>query len=95
MISYEWTLETIEDGDISDSTFESSLTFNKEDLAGNSLGLVRYEGTESKGITDMVWAYVKNGKLPECFINSMGESINIKVPQKYHIELQKYLTNHI
>lgn len=91
MISYEWTLEIMQDGEITDSSFCDSLEFDKADLVGNDLGLVRNEGNEIAGIEDRYWAYVKDGKLPEYFTNAMGESVGYKVPVKYHKELNKYL----
>lgn len=90
-ISYEWTLEEIEDGDIIDSDFSETLSFDKHYLVGNDLGLVRSEGNEEDGKTDTVWAYVKNGKLPEYFSDSMGVTMGIKVPQRFHKELATYL----
>lgn len=68
----------------------TSLEFDKADLSGKDLGLVRHEGNENDGVTDRLWAYVKDGKLPECFSDSMGTPIAIKVPQRFHIELKNY-----
>lgn len=90
-VNYEWTLETLDDGEIIDSNFEDFLTFDKVDLVDKDLGLVRYEGNEVDGVTDTLWAYVKDGKLPECFSDSMGTPIAIKVPQRFHNELKAYL----
>lgn len=91
-VAYEWTLETVEDGDIVDSNFADSLTeIDKADLIGKDLGLVRNEGNENDGVTDRLWAYVKDGKLPGCFSDSMGTPIAIKVPQRFHNELKQYL----
>lgn len=90
-VKYEWTLEILDDGDIIDSDFSESLTFNKAELPGNDLGLVRYEGNEIDGQTDSVWAYVKEGKLPEFFSNAMGEKTGYKVPAKFHKELSNYI----
>jgi hypothetical protein len=93
-VAYEWTLETVEDGDIVDSNFADNLTeIDNADLIGKDLGLVRNEGNENDGVTDRLWAYVKDGKLPECFADSMGTPIAIKVPQRFHNELNKYLSN--
>lgn len=89
-VQYEWTLEETEDGDIIDSDFSDTLDFNKADLAGKDLGLVRNEGNEIDGVNDRYWAYVKDGKLPEYFSDSRGE-VNIKVPQRFHNELKKYI----
>lgn len=91
-IIYEWTLETIQDGEIIDSEFSDVLCFNKADLPGNDLGIVLNEGNEDNGLNNRLWAYVKDGKLPEYFTNAMGENTGYKVPQKFHIELQKYFS---
>jgi hypothetical protein len=91
-VAYEWTLETVEDSDIVDSNFADNLSeIDKADLIGKDLGLVRNEGNENDGVTDRLWAYVKDGKLPECFSDSMGTPIAIKVPQRFHSELKNYL----
>jgi hypothetical protein len=90
-VKYEWTLEIMEDGEVMDSDFSESLTFNKSELQGNDLGLVRYEGNEIDGQTGSVWAYVKDGKLPEFFCDAMGEKTGYKVPARFHKELSKYI----
>lgn len=90
-VSYEWTLEEINgSGDIIDIDFSDTLTFDKNLLTGNDLGLVRNDGNENAGVTDRFWAYVKNGKLPEFFKTAMGEPSGYKVPQKFHKELALY-----
>lgn len=90
MITYEWGYE-IEDqnGDIIDNHFEDNLN----DLKGESgnLVLVRNEGNEIDGVTDRYWAYVKANKLPDFFTDSMGSSVNIKVPQKFRKQLNNFL----
>ena len=90
-VKYEWTLETLDDGDIIDSDFSDKLTFDKNTIIGKDLGLVRIEGNEDDGVTDSFWAYMKDGKLPEYFSDSMGTPINIKVPQAFHNQLNAYL----
>ena len=91
-IKYEWTLEEIDNGDVVDSYFSDTLTFDKNLLGMNTLlGLVRNEGNENDGVTDRLWAYVKNSKLPEYFSNADGQQVGYKVPVKYHNELKTYL----
>lgn len=92
-VKYEWTLETLEDGDIVDSDFSDTLSFDHEDLVGKDLGLIRAEGNEIDGTTEMFWAYVKNGMLPEYFCNEIGNATSIKVPQRFHNELKQYLND--
>lgn len=86
-VQYEWSLETVEDGDIVDSDFSEILPTEWLSEPGTELCLVRNEGNENKGVLDRYWAYVKNGKLPEYFSNSMQQQICIKVPQRFHKEL--------
>jgi len=93
-ITYEWTLEQIEDGDIVDIDFSDQLDFDVAlvlDKPYYQLGLVMNEGNESKGVVNRLWAYEKGGKLPEYFCNAMQEPTGYKVPAKYHADLKKYL----
>jgi hypothetical protein len=90
-VTYEWGLETQENGNIVDTDFSDSLSFDKNDLTENKLLLVRYEGNEIDGITDMLWAYVENNSLPECFSDSCNKHTAIKVPERFKKELINYL----
>lgn len=69
-VIYEWSIETVDEhGDIIDSSFWDELP--KEPLEENQrLCLVRNEGNETDGLTDRLWAYVVDGKLPEYFTDS-------------------------
>lgn len=93
MVQYEWTLEEIQDGEIMDSDFADTLPLTWLTEPNTDLGLVRNEGSESEGVNDRLWAYVKDGKLPEYFSNAMGEVVGYKVPQKFHNELNKLTSN--
>lgn len=90
-VKYEWTMEIIEDDEIVDSDFSDSLSFDKSRLEGNDLGLVRNEGNENEGVTDRLWAYVKDGKLPQFFSNANGLPTGYKVPVRFHNELANYI----
>jgi hypothetical protein len=88
---YEWCCEVLDDGDIIDNHFEDSLQLiSKDELPGNDLVLCRVEGNEHEGVTDTLWAYVKDGKLPEYFSNANMCVTGYKVPVKFHNELKKY-----
>lgn len=90
-VKYEWCIEVMDGEDIADSSFFDSLSsFDKSDLEGNALVLVRNEGNEVEGVVNRLWAYVVNGELPVYFSNELGNSINTKVPQKFHKELASY-----
>jgi hypothetical protein len=96
MVQYEWTLETLEDGDIIESEFtnDEKLTFKKEYLTDNTdLGLVRNEGNDNEGLTDRLWAYVKDGKLPEFFCNERNEPTGFMIPARFHKELNRYFNS--
>lgn len=87
-ISYEWTVEVMQDGDIVDSSFYDNFAdIPADDFTNNDIGLVRNEGNEMQGVVNRYWAYLKDGKLPEYFTNELGESVNIKIPAKYHAEI--------
>lgn len=91
-VIYEWTLETLVDGDIVDSDFSDTLSFfTKEDLNNKHLGLVRNEGNEIEGLVSRLWAYVEDGKLPEIFTNEQGLPTAYLVPKRFHSDLKKYL----
>lgn len=92
-IIYEWTIETIDEyGDVIENDFAEKLSsFDKDEIKGKDLGLVRNEGNEIDGLEDRYWAYVKDDKLPEYFEDGAGYHIAIKVPQRFHKELEKYL----
>lgn len=92
---YEWCYETVDksSGDIIDLDFEDKLCNFQDDRKTDTLCLVRREGDETEGEQDRLWAYVKSGKLPETFKNSMGESVSINVPKRFHSELEKFQTN--
>lgn len=91
-VIYEWCYETTDEhGDILDNDHEDKLVNFSEGRKTNQLCLVRNEGNDIDGLNDRLWAYVKDGKLPEYFSDSMGTPIAIKVPQRFHNELNKYL----
>lgn len=81
-IIYEWSLETIDEhGDIIDSDFSNSPF---ELIAANQrMCLVRNEGNEVDGLTDRLWAYVVDGKLPEYFTDSNDCEVGYRVPLKF------------
>ena len=90
-ITYEWILETIEDGDIVDIDFADSLTFDESQLSGNDLGLCRVVGNEHEGVIETTWAYVKDGKLPSHFSDARNCPLYV-VPKKFHNEVAKYFS---
>lgn len=85
-INYEWCYETHDNnGDIVDHNFADELEeFHVSDMT-DDLVLVRTEPDGSR-----YWAYMKKGELPEYFWDTRGET-DIKVPQRFHTELKKYL----
>lgn len=82
-VIYEWSVETVdENGDIIDSSFWDEKP--TEPLEQNQkLCLIRNEGNEIDGVTDRLWAYVENGKLPEYFTDSNDCIVSIKVPKRF------------
>lgn len=89
-VNYEWCREVMDGEDIVDNHFEDQLV----DLIDSEgvLVLVRNEGNENEGVTDRFWAYVVNGKLPDCFSDAMGNELpGLPVPLRFHKELSKQL----
>jgi hypothetical protein len=93
MTAYEWDYETVNsDGDIEDHNHADKLRqFNDSNIT-DTLVLVRDSGSEASGLDYRLWAYVKDGKLPEYFSDSRGIT-GYKVPKRFHIELKRYLNN--
>jgi hypothetical protein len=82
-VSYEWSIETIDENeDIIDSSFWDEKP-HKELEENERLVLVRNEGNEIEGITDRLWAYVIDGKLPKYFSDSNDCVVSIKVPKRF------------
>jgi len=93
IIVYEWTNEVIDEhGDIIDQDFAERLQELSETNGG--IGIVRDEGDEH-ALTDRSWAYVKSGKLPEFFSDAYQNETGIKVPKRFHDELEMFLNNKI
>lgn len=92
-IVYEWCIETKDEhGDIVDNNFQDVLNDLSKLESNQDLVLIRHEGNEREGITDTVWAYVVNGKLPDNFSDGMGSSlIGIIVPKCFKLELSKWI----
>ncbi len=91
-VEYEWCYETIDKhGDVIDSDCENRLQDFQDNRKTKTLCLVRNEGNQDDGLQDRLWAYIKDGKLPECFSNELGyEMLEMKVPQRFQKEFDKY-----
>jgi hypothetical protein len=95
-VYYEWTVEIVEDltdpdSDIIDTTacdsLKQALHFMGYDPEHSRLVLVRNVGNDDEGLTDRLWAYVDDGKLPDYFEASAGNETSVRVPAKFHQEL--------
>lgn len=62
----------------------------KESDISYRLVLVRSEGNQYEGVTDRLWAYVRDGQLPLVFEDAMSEPTDIKVPQRFIKELDTF-----
>lgn len=98
-VKYEWDYEEFDpqSGDILDHNHQDHLSQYDSDagLGPVRLVLIRNTGNDADGLADgladRLWAYVKDGKLPEFFTNELGNDTGYIVPIKYHVELAKYL----
>jgi hypothetical protein len=94
-IIYEWCYETVdENGDIIDLDFADNLMDFSYNQITDTLCLIRREGDDIEGEQDRVYAYVKDGKLPDKFSDVYGHEININVPKKYQKEFKDYCKTH-
>ena len=97
---YEWSIEWVENGDITDSEFSSNLgSFAKmlgetmnDSSSENGTRLCLYIRREGEGKCMMFWSYAERGAdgkltLPETAEDSYG--IQVKVPARFHKELAK------
>lgn len=93
-VNYEWCYESIDmNSDIDEVDFEDRLINFQDNRKTDTLCLIRREGNEEDGEIDRVYAYVKNGELPNCFEDGTGsEYPSFLVPDKYKVELKKHLT---
>lgn len=83
-VFYEWSVETIDEfGDIEDSSFYDTIEEVPTLEDNQRLCLVRNEGNDDEGLTHRLWAYVKDGKLPEYFSDSNECEVGYKVPLKF------------
>lgn len=89
---YEWCYETVDEhGDIIDSDFQDKLFQFSKPRMTDTLCLIRRTGNEIDGEQERQYAYVKDGKLPECFEDGTGnEYPNMKVPTRFLIELNNW-----
>ena len=91
-VFYEWDIETVdlESGDILDHDHCDLLSEYHTDqllesISGDGekkLVLVRDE-EDGYGNPDRLWAYAKNGKMPEVFSDSLLQPTMTKVPIKF------------
>ncbi len=89
---YEWCYETVDaNGDIDEVDFAERLIDFRDNNKTDTLCLIRREGDDIDGEKDRLYAYVKDGKLPETFSDSMGTLINITIPKKYQKEFENYI----
>ncbi len=90
-VDYEWDYETVIEGEIMDHDQRDNLSEYTPNDVTDTLVLVRQEGNEDSGMDDMVWAYVKNGKLPTHFVDALGYQLPISVPKRFQKELDNHL----
>ena len=78
---YEWDLETWEDGEIVNHNFFDKMQSPSQVESNEHIVLV-CDDQDGRS-----WAYVKDGKLPEFFLDAYDIPVR-KVPKKFHRELK-------
>ena len=104
MVDYEWCVETVllDSGDIEELDFMNTLRLceglarelRKDEHSDGQerdyrIVLVRSEGNEHAGVTDRLWAYFKDGQMPEYFSNGLADT-KVRVPKKYRREAERW-----
>jgi len=98
--TYEWDIETVEDGDIQDHEHRDKLSefstdqlvacelFHDNNFTGTVLVLVKDVGSNAEGVTHRAWVYTKriNGKL--VFLAPTMDD-GKPIPKRYINELEK------
>lgn len=88
---YEWCYETIVDGEVDGNDHEEKLSNFQDNRKTDTLVLVRDVFAEDGNLEDRLWAYVKDGKLPETFSDANQTPLGYNVPKRFHKELANYL----
>lgn len=90
-VDYEWSVEKLEDGDVSENypqdSYKDCLEFCKENPEIDT-SIVLIVNEFEYNMPDRSWAYVVDGKLPTHAIDSWKEETR-KIPKKFHRELLK------
>jgi hypothetical protein len=99
-IFYEWIVEFLEDGSEDSDIYDTSAmdTYAEAHLAATTwettpfvrIGLTRNEGNDIEGLTDRMWAYIKEGKLDEWFNQGTDFPTGVSVPKRYMKELENF-----
>ena len=92
-LEFYWLIETVDqNNDIIDHDQSQNLNegFIKSIDESNRLCLVR-ELSDESGVIDRDWAYLKNDELPDFFEDGFQNETDLKVPQKYKTELNKFI----
>jgi hypothetical protein len=88
-VVYEWDIETLDGDDIIDH-HHFDYCPGIPDTPNQRLVLVKDVGDSINGLTDRLWAYAENGKLPDEFEDAYQIKI-CPVPKRFHKELAKSL----
>lgn len=91
--TYEWIVETLDDdGDDIMEVDHFDTYAEARDYAAKqaraSVGLVRDVGNDVEGLTDRLWAYVVDGKLPEVFEQGHDMPTEVRVPKRFAQEVR-------
>lgn len=104
ILAYEWDVEELDPSfprDVLEHNHSGKLStigFTPDELKNRNLQLVlvRDRSTPNDGVIDRMWSYAKfdeNGvlRLPEHMSNAWGDPTDVKVPQRFHRELERWL----
>tara|TARA_R100001198_G_scaffold33833_1_gene18218 strand:+ start:412 stop:696 length:285 start_codon:yes stop_codon:yes gene_type:complete len=85
---YEYVIESFDrNGDIYD--VDHSETFPTNIPENADVALTRIIGNDLDLIKDRKYAYLTAGKLPETFEDGFGNKTNVRVPKRFHVEVER------
>jgi hypothetical protein len=96
-ITYEWIVETldtepVDDPDIIEVDHFDLYKYAAEFSAAHQpsrVALVREVGNDDEGLIERMWAYVRDGGLPEHFEFATDLVVELRVPKRFHDEIAR------
>lgn len=104
-VTYEWAVEVYDEADedildvchgetIAQALDHAKGSQNDPGTGPRRLVLIRDTGTEAEGLTDRMWAYPVENRLPLYFSYADEGSNGTRVPQQFHHQIAAFVAKH-